>query len=35
MSEADGEHTRAAAHIQKPAGPIQTGLPGQDGLELR
>jgi hypothetical protein len=34
MSETDGEHARAAAGIQKPAGPIQTRLVRQDGLEL-
>jgi hypothetical protein len=35
MSEADGKHPRTAADIQKPAGPIQTRLPRQDGLEFR
>jgi hypothetical protein len=35
MSEADGQHARAAAGIQKPAVPIETRLPRQDGLELR
>jgi hypothetical protein len=35
MSEADGEHARAAAGIQKPTVPIQTRLLRQDGLKLR
>jgi hypothetical protein len=34
MSEADGQHARAAAGIQKPAVPIQARLLGQDNLEL-
>jgi hypothetical protein len=35
MSETDGKHARAAANIQKPAGPIQARLLRQDGLKLR
>jgi hypothetical protein len=35
MSETDGKHARAAAYVQKPAVPIQTRLPRQDGLELK
>jgi hypothetical protein len=34
MRQADGQHARAAAGIQKPAVPIQARLLGQDGLEL-
>jgi hypothetical protein len=35
MSQADGQHARAAAGIQKPAVPIQARLLRQDSLELR
>jgi hypothetical protein len=35
MSETDGKHARAAADVQKPAVPIETSLPSQDGFELR
>jgi hypothetical protein len=35
MSEADGEHARAAADVEKAAVPIQTRLLRQDGLQLR
>ncbi len=35
VSQADGQHARAAAGIQKPAVPIQARLLRQDGLELR
>jgi hypothetical protein len=35
MSEADDKHARAAADIQKPAVPIETGLLRQDGFKFR
>src|SRR5438270_10635679 len=35
MSQADSQHARAAACIQKPAVAVQARLLGQDGLELR
>jgi len=34
-SEADGQHARAAADIQKPAIPIKANLPRQEVLQLR
>ena len=34
VSQADGEHARAAAGVQQAAAPIQTQLPGQDGFQF-
>jgi hypothetical protein len=34
MSEADGEHARAAAGIQQPTVPVKARRPRQDGFEV-